>query len=94
MIRHVAVFRFVPTFGAAERAHWMDLLRALPAQIPELRSISVGTDVLAGPFSHELAIAALRRPRRLEAYNRTGARRGVRISSARCAAAIEVADAS
>ena len=42
-------FRFVPTFGAAA-AHWMDLLRALPAQIPELRSISVGTDALAGPF--------------------------------------------
>ena len=49
MIRHVAVFRFAPTFGAGERAHWMDLLRALPAQIPELRGISVGTDVLGVP---------------------------------------------
>ena len=27
-------------------------------QIPELRSISVGTDVLGGPSSHELAIVA------------------------------------
>ena len=58
MIRHVAVFRFVPTFTQPEREHWMALLRALPAQIPELRSMSVGTDVLGGPSSHELAIVA------------------------------------
>ena len=57
MIRHVAVFRFAPAFTAEQREHWMSLLRALPAQIPELRSISVGTDVLGGP-SHELAIVA------------------------------------
>ena len=58
MIRHVAVFRFAPAFTAERREHWMSLLRALPAQIPELRSISVGTDVLEGPSSHELAIVA------------------------------------
>lgn len=58
MIRHVAVFRFAPEFTAQERRHWMSLLRALPAQIPELRSMSVGEDVLAGPASHELAIVA------------------------------------
>ena len=71
MIRHVAVFRFVPTFTAAEREHWMTLLRALPAQIPELRSISVGTDVLGGPSSHELAIVAdFDDLEGLDAYNR------------------------
>ncbi len=58
MIRHVAVFRFVPEFTVAQRAEWMALLRALPAQIPELRSLSVGEDVLRGPASHELAIVA------------------------------------
>ncbi|RXZ72568.1 Dabb family protein [Agromyces albus] len=58
MIRHVAVFRFVPSFTAADREHWMSLLRALPSQIPELRSMSVGEDLLAGPNSHELAIVA------------------------------------
>ena len=36
----------------------MSLLRALPMQIPELRSMSVGPDVLGGPTSHELAIVA------------------------------------
>ena len=70
MIRHVAVFRFVPTFTATEREQWMTLLRALPAQIPELRSISVGTDVLGGPSSHELAIVAdFDDPEGLDAYN-------------------------
>ena len=58
MIRHVAVLRFAPAFTAEQRDHWMALLRALPAQIPELLSISVGTDVLEGPSSHELAIVA------------------------------------
>ncbi|AWB85391.1 Dabb family protein [Mycetocola zhujimingii] len=58
MIRHVAVFRFVPEFTADEREHWMGLLRALPAQIPSVRSMSVGPDVLGGAASHDLAIVA------------------------------------
>jgi len=71
VIRHVAVFRFTPTFTPAEREHWMTLLRALPAQIPELRSLSVGTDVLGGPSSHEIAIVAdFDDLEGLEAYNR------------------------
>lgn len=58
MIRHVAVFRFDASFTAQAREHWMSLLRALPSRIPEIRSMSVGTDVLGGPSSHELAIVA------------------------------------
>ncbi|MCR2785946.1 MULTISPECIES: Dabb family protein [unclassified Microbacterium] len=58
MIRHVAVFRFVPTFTAQQREDWMSLLRALPAQIPELRALTVGSDVLGGEFSHDLALVA------------------------------------
>jgi hypothetical protein len=58
MIRHVAVFRFAPEFTAEERRHWMSLLRALPEQIPQLRSMSVGEDVLGGRASYELAIVA------------------------------------
>ncbi|MFE5407553.1 Dabb family protein [Microbacterium sp. NPDC056569] len=58
MIRHVAVFRFVPEFTVAQRESWMAMLRRLPEQIPQLRSMSVGTDVLGGPASHELAIVA------------------------------------
>ncbi|MET0828412.1 MAG: Dabb family protein [Microbacterium sp.] len=58
MIRHVAVFRFVPEFAGAEREHWVSLVLALEGQIPELRRMSVGVDVLGGPASHELAIVA------------------------------------
>lgn len=58
MIRHVAVFRFAPTFTAAEREHWLELVRALPARIPEVRMMSAGTDVLGGAASHEIAIVA------------------------------------
>ena len=58
MIRHVAVFRFVPTFTADERAHWIALVAALPASIPQIRSMSVGADLLHGPASHEIAIVA------------------------------------
>lgn len=71
MIRHVAVFRFAPEFTAAQREHWMSLLRALPSKIPSLRSMSVGVDVLGGPSSHELAIVAdFDDIEGLEAYNR------------------------
>lgn len=58
MIRHVAVFRFVPEFTAEDRASWMRLLRSLPAQVPGLRSLTVGEDMLGGPASHEIAVVA------------------------------------
>ena len=58
MIRHVAVFTFVPEFTPAARAHWIAMIRDLPEQIPEVLSMSVGEDVLHGPASHELAIVA------------------------------------
>ena len=43
MIRHVAVFRFVPEFTAEQREHWMSLLRALPDQIPQRLLARTGT---------------------------------------------------
>jgi hypothetical protein len=58
MIRHVAVFRFSPDFSPRQREDWMALLRDLPRQIPELRSLSVGADVGGGPAAYELAIVA------------------------------------
>ena len=58
MIRHVAVFRFAAEFTPEQREHWMSLLRRLPDRIPQLRSMSVGADVLGGPASHEIAIVA------------------------------------
>ncbi|WP_127817730.1 Dabb family protein [Microbacterium sp. CPCC 204701] len=58
MIRHVAVFRFIPEFTAEQREEWMRMLRALPAAIPELRNLTVGLDQVGGPASHEMAIVA------------------------------------
>ena len=58
MIRHVAVFRFVPEFTATQREEWMTMLRALPQAIPEVRSLSVGVDLLGGAASHEMALVA------------------------------------
>jgi hypothetical protein len=58
VIRHVAVFTFVPGFTAADRANWIAMVRALPERIPEVLSMSIGEDVLHGPASHDLAIVA------------------------------------
>jgi hypothetical protein len=58
VIRHVAVFRFVPEFSPGSRADWIAMVRALPEQIPEVLSMSIGEDVIHGPASHELAIVA------------------------------------
>lgn len=58
MIRHVAVFTFVQSFTATQRAEWIAMVRDLPNHIPEIRSMTVGEDLLNGPSSHELAIVA------------------------------------
>jgi len=58
MIRHVAVFTFRPEFGAAARAHWMELLRELPQHIPEIRSMSVGEHVGDSPHAFEIGLVA------------------------------------
>lgn len=71
MIRHVAVFRFSPDFSPRQRDEWMALLRELPSRIPELRGLSVGTDIVGGPSAHELAIVAdFDDVAGLDAYNR------------------------
>jgi hypothetical protein len=58
MIRHVAVFKFKPTFTAELRQQWIDRLAELPKQIDFLRSISVGDDRLRGPRSWDAAVVA------------------------------------
>ena len=58
MIRHVAVFRFVPEFTEEQRDVWIGMVADLPNHIPEIRAMSIGKDVLNGPMSHEVAIVA------------------------------------
>lgn len=42
MTRHVAVFKFKPTFTPEARQEWIDQLTESPGQIDFLTSISVG----------------------------------------------------
>ena len=58
MIRHVAVFKWKPGFPEKDRTEWMNRLRALPRQIPELSSLTVGSDVLHGGRSWDAAVVA------------------------------------
>ena len=58
MIRHVAVFKWKPGFPDKDLNEWMDRLRALPEQIDELSSLTVGTDVLHGGRSWDAAVVA------------------------------------
>lgn len=45
MIRHIVLFRWKEGTTPAQVAAALDGLRALPAQIPEIRAYVVGTDV-------------------------------------------------
>jgi hypothetical protein len=58
MIRHVAVFKWKPGFPDNDLSEWMDRLRALPGQIEELSSLTVGTDILHGGRSWDAAVVA------------------------------------
>lgn len=55
MIRHVVMFQWKPDFDPAE---WFALVRDLPSRIPQIKSLSVGTDVLRGARSFDAAIVA------------------------------------
>jgi len=58
MIRHIAVFKFKPTFTDRARQDWIDKLAELPGKIEFLRSLSVGDDQLHGPRSWDAAVVA------------------------------------
>ena len=58
MIRHVAVFKWKPGFPDEDLNEWMERLRALPEQIEELSSLTVGTDIVHGGRSWDAAVVA------------------------------------
>jgi len=58
MIRHVAVFRWVEGTTPEQVAAAAEALRALPAQIPSLRSYAVGPDLGLGPDRWDFAVVA------------------------------------
>ena len=58
MIRHVVLFRFRPDFPAADRAAWEAGLDRMRGNIPGLRSITHGPDVVGGARAYDYAIVA------------------------------------
>jgi hypothetical protein len=58
VIRHVAVFSWKPDSPQGELAKWADGLRALPGQVPALRSLTVGSDLVRGERSWDAAVVA------------------------------------
>lgn len=93
MIRHVAVFTFIPEFSESERDNWIELVQDLPNHIPEIRAMSIGKDVVHGPVSHEIAIVAdFDDLAGLETYSKHPAHEKVLEVSSRVKASLAVVD--
>ncbi|MFT4470497.1 Dabb family protein [Arthrobacter sulfonylureivorans] len=58
MIRHVAVFRFKPEFTEAQRLAWIDMVADLPNHIDQIRSMSIGVDILQAASSYDVGLVA------------------------------------
>jgi len=58
VLRHVVLMKFVPEATAEQRRAVEDGLADLPAQIPELRSYVIGTDVGASAGNFDFAVVA------------------------------------
>lgn len=56
MIRHVVFFRFKAETAQAEREAFLEMLRALPGKISEIKSFEAGFDVLRTPRSFDIAL--------------------------------------
>lgn len=58
MLRHIALFRFVPEATEEQRRRVVEELRALPAQIPALLDYRVGFDAGLAEGNFDLAVVA------------------------------------
>jgi hypothetical protein len=58
VLRHVAVFRWKEGTSEEHVEAIVDALRALPAQIPELRRYQLGPDAGLVPTNHDFAVVA------------------------------------
>lgn len=69
MLRHVALFRFVPEATDEQRRAVLDGLRSLPAQIPELLDYRVGPDAGLAEGNFDVAVVAdVAGPAEFQAY--------------------------
>lgn len=58
MIRHIVCFRFKAEVSDADRQHFLEMLRALPGKIEEVKSFEAGFDVVRAARSFDLALVA------------------------------------
>jgi hypothetical protein len=69
MLTHIVIWKYKSDAGEEERREHVELLRSLPAVIPEVQSFAVGFDVLKLPRSYHTGLVATFRDRAaLEAY--------------------------
>lgn len=69
MLTHIVIWKYRPDVGEEERREHVEMLRRLPAIIPEVQSFAVGFDVLKLPRSYHTGLVSTFQDRAgLEAY--------------------------
>ena len=69
MFTHIVIWKYLDEVQQEIRDQHVSLLRSLPAQVPEIISLSVGFDVLKLPRSYDTGLVAVFRDRAgLDAY--------------------------
>jgi hypothetical protein len=58
VIRHVVVFKLKPGVSTAQRDEWLGTSRRVRAEIEQVRSFSIGADLLRLPRSYGVAVVA------------------------------------
>lgn len=56
MIRHVLLFKHKAGVTEDERNRWIDTMRGLVSEIPEIRALSIGPDVAHSQRSYDVAL--------------------------------------
>ncbi len=69
MLTHIVIWKYKTDVSEGQRREHVEMLRRLPAIIPEVQSFNVGFDVLKLPRSYHTGLASAFRDRAaLEAY--------------------------
>ena len=58
MLTHIVIWKYKPEAGEEVRREHVEMLRRLPAVIPEVLSFAVGSDVLHLPRSYDTGLVA------------------------------------
>lgn len=56
MIRHVVMVKLNAEVTEDQRDRWMDSVRRLASEVPGVRNLTIGTDVLHLPRSYDVAL--------------------------------------